>query len=67
MKALEMGQVEELLITSTDLQRLDEKNVKQAGEFVRRAQQNAVRIRFIEDPALLAEVDGVGALLRFRI
>ena len=67
LKALEMGQVEELLITSQDLQRMDEKAVKQANDLVTRAQQSAARIRFIEDPDLLAEVDGVGALLRFKI
>ena len=32
-----------------------------------RAQQNAARTRFIEDPALLEGVGGVGAILRFRI
>ena len=32
-----------------------------------RAQQSAARIRFIEDPELLAGVGGVGALLRFKI
>jgi peptide chain release factor subunit 1 len=31
------------------------------------ARQTAAHIRFIEDPGLLAEVGGVGALLRFRI
>jgi peptide subunit release factor 1 (eRF1) len=67
LKALEMGQVEELLITSQDLQRLDEKAVKQVNDLVTRAQQSAARIRFIEDAGLLAEVDGVGALLRFKI
>jgi peptide subunit release factor 1 (eRF1) len=67
LKALEMGQVEELLITSQDLQRMDEKAVTQANDLVTRAQQSAARIRFIEDPDLLAEVDGVGALLRFKI
>jgi peptide subunit release factor 1 (eRF1) len=67
LKALEMGQVEELLITSQDLQRMDEKAVKQANDLVTRAQQSAARIRFIEDPDLLAEVDAVGALLRFKI
>jgi peptide subunit release factor 1 (eRF1) len=67
LKALEMGQVEELLITSQDLHRMDEKAVKQANDLVTRAQQSAARIRFIEDPDLLAEVDGVGALLRFKI
>ena len=67
LKALEMGQVEELLIRSQDLQRMDEKAVTQANDLVTRAQQSAARIRFIEDPDLLAEVNGVGALLRFKI
>jgi peptide subunit release factor 1 (eRF1) len=67
LTALEMGQVEELLITSKDLERMDEKALEQVNEFVTRAQQSAARIRFIEDPELLAEVGGVGALLRFKI
>jgi peptide chain release factor subunit 1 len=92
LRALEMGQVEELLITGSldalkPVQRLpddaapgpvradtsapqgagDEMTVKLAGELVARAQQTGARIRFIEDPALLAEVGGVGASLRFRI
>jgi peptide subunit release factor 1 (eRF1) len=67
LKALEMGQVEELLIRSQDPQRMDEKAVTQANDLVTRAQQRAARIRFIEDPALLADVGGVGALLRFKI
>lgn len=62
-----MGQVEELLIISQNLEQMDERAVAQANEFVTRAQQSAARIRFIEDPELLAEVGGVGALLRFRI
>ena len=36
-------------------------------ELVARAQQSSARIRFIEDDNLLADVGGVGALLRFRI
>jgi peptide subunit release factor 1 (eRF1) len=40
---------------------------KVADQLVTLARQTAARIRFIEDPALLAEVGGVGALLRFRI
>ena len=67
LKALEMGQVEELLIISQNLEQMDERAVAQANEFVTRAQQSAARIRFIEAPELLAEVGGVGALLRFRI
>lgn len=45
----------------------DGDRAKLAGELVTRAQQNSARIRFIEDASLLAEVGGVGALLRFRI
>jgi peptide chain release factor subunit 1 len=41
--------------------------LKWADEFVTRAQQQSARIRFIENPELLAEVGGVGAILRFRI
>jgi len=46
---------------------IDEARLKLSDELVTRAQQTAARIRFIEDPALLADVGGVGALLRFRI
>jgi peptide chain release factor subunit 1 len=38
-----------------------------ADELVTLARQTGARVRFIEDPALLAEVGGVGALLRFRV
>ena len=34
---------------------------------VAKAQQTSARIRFIEDPQLLKDVGGVGALLRFKI
>jgi len=40
---------------------------KIADELVTLARQTGASIRFIEDPALLAEVGGVGALLRFAI
>ena len=36
-----------------------------ADELIRRAQSSSARVTFIEDPALLAEVGGVGALLRY--
>ena len=45
----------------------DEGQLRLAGELITRAQQTAARIRFIEDASLLADVGGVGALLRFRI
>jgi peptide chain release factor subunit 1 len=67
LKALEMGQVEELLITSQNLDQLNDKDVAQVNELVTKAQQSAARIRFIEDPALLEDVGGAGALLRFKI
>jgi peptide subunit release factor 1 (eRF1) len=46
---------------------VDTERIRLAGELVARAQQNAARVRFVEDPALLDEVGGVGAILRFRI
>jgi peptide subunit release factor 1 (eRF1) len=46
---------------------MDPKTITQVNEFVTKAQQSAARIRFIEDPDLLADVGGVGALLRFKI
>ena len=38
-----------------------------ADHFVVHAHMSAARIRFIEDPALLEDVGGVGALLRFKL
>jgi peptide subunit release factor 1 (eRF1) len=92
LQALEMGQVDELLITATPsaLRRpdslpapvapgpvevdtsspaaeLDAERLKIADELVTKAQQTDARVRFIEDAALLADVGGVGALLRFKI
>ena len=92
LRAFEMGQVDELVITGAPdalkpVQRLpddaapgpvqadtsapqgtgDETQHKLSSELVLRAEQTGARIRFIQDPALLAEIGGVGALLRFRI
>jgi peptide subunit release factor 1 (eRF1) len=91
LRAFEMGQVEELIITGSvdtlkPVQKLpddaasemtaetssasasiDEPRLKLSAELIKRAQQTAARIRFIEDASLLQEVGGVGALLRFRI
>jgi peptide subunit release factor 1 (eRF1) len=53
--------------TSSPRTDLDAEIMKLADELVTRAHQNAARVRFIEDPELLAEVGGVGAILRFRI
>jgi peptide subunit release factor 1 (eRF1) len=38
-----------------------------ADHFVVHAHASGARVRFVEDPQLLADVGGVGALLRFRI
>ena len=62
LRALEMRQVEELLIASKP-----DRVAGPVDELVARAQQNSARIRFIEDESLLADVGGVGALLRFKI
>lgn len=90
LRALQMGQVEELVITGSaaDLKPVklpedsvtgevkaetsaplsaDERQLELAGELVTRAQQTAARVRFIEDPSLLQDFGGVGAVLRFRI
>ena len=91
LRAFELGQVEELIITGSvdtlkPVQKLpadattemtaetsaanasiDEDRLKLSAELIKRAQQTAARIRFIEDASLLEEVGGVGALLRFRI
>ena len=62
LRALEMRQVEELLIAARP-----DRVTGPADELVTKAQQNGARIRFIEDDSLLADVGGVGALLRFKI
>jgi peptide subunit release factor 1 (eRF1) len=90
LKALQMGQVDELLISgvpdalratrlpddsapgqvkaeTSAVSNADERQLKLADELVTRAQQTGARVRFIEDPELLKEFGGVGALLRFRI
>lgn len=41
--------------------------IRVADELVARAEQTAAKIRFIEDPALLEEVGGIAATLRYRI
>jgi peptide subunit release factor 1 (eRF1) len=91
LKAFQLGQVEELIITGSvdtlkPVQKLppdaasemqaetsapqgsvDESRLTLSAELIKRAQQTAARIRFIEDATLLESVGGVGALLRFRI
>jgi peptide chain release factor subunit 1 len=67
LDALAKQQVEELLLTGRAEDLRDADPVALSGQLVALAQQNSARIRFIEDSKLLADVGGVGALLRFRI
>ena len=78
LRALEMGQVDELVIAATpDVidpgQRNDAANDERspaertADELIAKARQTAATVRFIEDPALLSGVGGVGAFLRFKL
>jgi peptide chain release factor subunit 1 len=89
-KALEQGQVDELLLSAfareirDDEAEVDETSVDgpssvhpvfHGGEsqlmaanlLVTRARQTGARITFIEDPALLGGVGGVGAMLRYQV
>ncbi len=61
--ALEMGQVEELLIPA----QLDADHAAMGEALVTKAQQTAARVRFIEDPELLRGVGGCAAILRFKV
>jgi len=91
LRALQLGQVDELIIAGTPEQlravqkmpddaapgsvkvetsapsTADERQLKLSDELVTRAQQTGAHVRFIEDPKLLEEFGGVGALLRFRV
>jgi peptide chain release factor subunit 1 len=63
LQALEIGQVDELLLSG----RLPDDVGKASEELVSRARQTSAQISIIEDPALLAQVGGVGALLRYKV
>jgi peptide chain release factor subunit 1 len=78
-RALELGQVEELLITGTP-EAIDvgsaatdaaggERSAEEraADDLIARARRTSARVTIIQDAALLAPVGGVGALLRFRL
>jgi len=53
--------------TSAANANIDGEQLQFADDLVTRAQQQSARIRFIENPDLLAEVGGVGAILRFKL
>jgi len=78
--ALELGQVEELVIAAAPAT-IDASSAvpsdtggadrtpeeRTADELIAKATQTAARVRFIEDQTLLAPVGGVGAFLRFKL
>jgi len=64
-RALELGQADELLI-SASLDRTGPAAEQAAADFVALARRTGTRVTFIEDPKLLAEVEGVGAFLRYK-
>jgi peptide chain release factor subunit 1 len=64
------AEVAEPIIAGEDggaLANIEPDSVIVADDLVTRARQTSARITFIEDPALLAEVGGCGAILRYRI
>jgi peptide chain release factor subunit 1 len=66
--ALENGQVDELLMSAAvGTDGGPPLTTTMADELVRHAYQTAARVTFVADPALLEDVEGVGALLRYRI
>jgi peptide chain release factor subunit 1 len=79
LRALEMGQVDELVITAVpdtidageaaEQAQPGERSAEEraADQLIAKARQTAAKTRFIEDGSLLAAVGGVGAFLRFKI
>jgi peptide subunit release factor 1 (eRF1) len=75
LAALEIGQVDELLISASrdailltdEQQRAGAETTQVADELVTKAHQTSARVTFIENADLLAGVGGVGALLRYRL
>jgi peptide chain release factor subunit 1 len=79
LRALNNGQVDELILSASRASiDGDESNVQDSGEgaqsplmladtLVTCARQTAAKVTFVEDPALLEPVGGVGALLRYRL
>jgi peptide chain release factor subunit 1 len=62
-KALELGQVDELLING----QAGELDTATADELMTLARRVSAKIRFIEDASLLAPFGGVAAILRFKL
>ena len=66
-RALELGQVDELLISATLDRSGDEAERAAAAELVSAARRTGASVAFVEDPALLEPVGGAGAFLRYRL
>lgn len=67
-KALEVGQVDELLIAGAGIGNGREPlKAGVADELVAKARQTAATVTILEDASLLAPVGGVAALLRYRV
>ena len=71
-RALEMGQVDELVIATVPDALATKKGARKdaesaADDLIVQARKTAATIRFIEDPSLLEPVGGVGAFLRFKL
>jgi peptide chain release factor subunit 1 len=72
LAALAAGQVDELVIAAVPGALRADEGVELEGErlgseLVARARQTSARVTFVEDPRLVEEMGGVGALLRYRI
>jgi peptide chain release factor subunit 1 len=72
LAALQTGQVDELVIAAVPRAIRDDEGApvdaeRLAGDLVTRARQTGARITFVEDPRLVEDFGGVGALLRYRI
>jgi peptide chain release factor subunit 1 len=61
--ALEIGQVDELLLSAS----LNGDSADTVNELVAKARQTSARVTIIEDSSLLESVGGVGALLRYKV
>jgi peptide subunit release factor 1 (eRF1) len=66
-RALDNGQVHELLLVSDPARLEGADPAATADLLVAKARQTGARVTFVEDSALLAEAGGVGAQLRFRL
>lgn len=72
-RALEMGQVDELLIAADPSALRDDdaaegsRGARDAEELVEAARRTGAKVTFVEQTDLLGDVGGVGAFLRFRV